>query len=91
MTALLASPRFVELVIAAVIAAGAVLALYRRRTGRGVPPGDLLSFLGAGLALLVAMRAGAPPATPGGRAVFAAAMAASLGCHVWHLARRWDV
>ena len=87
---LVGSPRFIDAVIAAVLAEAAGLVAYRRRTGRGVPVAEVASFLGAGLALLLAMRALAP-AGGGGGAPFAAAMAAGLACHVWHLAQRWDV
>ena len=91
MTALLASPRLVEAVIAAVLVEGAALVAYRRRTGRGVPVREVVSFLGAGLALLLAIRAVGAPGTPAGQGLFAIAMAAALGFHVWHLAQRWDV
>jgi hypothetical protein len=56
-----------------------------------MPVRELASFLGAGLALLVALRTGSGPRGAGGTLVFAGAMAVGLACHVWHLAQRWDV
>lgn len=95
MIGLLASPRFVALVMVGVVVEGVVLALYRRRTGRGVPIPEVVSFLGAGLALLgallVALEGRGTPASAAGQGTFAAAMAAALGCHVWHLRQRWNV
>jgi hypothetical protein len=87
----LGSPRFVEFLMAGVIVEGAVLIVYRRRTGRGMAAREVASFLGAGLALLLAMRALGPPAEPGDRTLFAAAMTAALGFHLWHVAQRWNV
>ena len=95
MIGFVASPRFVALGMVGVGVEGAALLLYRRRTGRGVPVREVVSFLGAGLALLaallVALGAGGGPAAAAGQGAFAGAMAAALGCHVWHLAQRWDV
>lgn len=92
MTAFLAPGRLLELIIAGVVLEGVLLCLYRRRTGRGMPTAEVVAFLGAGLALLVAARAAvASTATGAQTLVFAAAMAAALGCHVWHVRQRWDV
>jgi hypothetical protein len=91
LAALLAAPWLVDAIIAGVIVEGVALAAYRRRTGRGMPVRELASFLGAGLALLVALRTGSGPRGAGGTLVFAGAMAVGLACHVWHLAQRWDV
>ena len=90
--AFVASPRFLDLVTLGVLVEAAALVAYRRRTGRGMRASEVASFLGAGLALLLAMRvlaAGAGGAR--GRGAFAAAMAAALACHVWHVAQRRDV
>ncbi|MGZ8470296.1 MAG: hypothetical protein ACXW61_11970 [Gemmatirosa sp.] len=79
--------RLLELVIALTVDEGAVLAAYRAVTGRGLPHRELAAFLGAGLALLVAMRlatGGAP------RAAFAAAMLTALALHLWLVAQRWQ-
>ena len=81
--------------IVGVLVEAAALVAYRRRTGRGMRVPEVASFLGAGLALLVAMRVLAA-GSGGARAglAFAAAMAAALACHVWHVwhvARRRDV
>lgn len=92
MTAFLAPGRLLELIIAGVVLEGVLLCLYRRRTGRGVPVPEVLTFLGAGLALLVAARTAVAPTASGAQTLgFAAAMGAGLACHVWHLAQRWDV
>jgi hypothetical protein len=92
---LLASPGFFDVLIAAVVAEGVALVLYRRRTGRGMPAGEVASFLGSGLALMLALRAVASaavavPPPPGARTAFAVAMLAALVLHAWHLAQRWN-
>ena len=91
MTSLLAPGRLLELVMAGVVVEGLLLVAYRRRTGRGMPAREVVAFLGAGLALLGAARATvAASATPGQTLAIAAAMAAALACHVWHVVQRWD-
>ena len=88
----LVTPRFLDLVMLGVLAEAAALVAYRRRTGRGMRASEVASFLGAGLALLLAMRVLAAGAGGvWGRGAFAAAMAAALGCHAWHVAQRRDV
>jgi hypothetical protein len=91
LAALLAAPWLVDAIIGGVIVEGVALAAYRRRTGRGMPVREVTSFLGAGLALLVALRTAAGPRTGAATLVFAVAMAVGLACHVWHVAQRWDV
>ena len=93
MRELLAPARLLDLVIVVVVVEGLVLARHRRRTGRGMPVREVVAFLGAGLALLVAARAAVgavAPLAPRPLAVFALAMLAALAAHVWHLAQRWD-
>jgi hypothetical protein len=78
--------RFLDVVIATLVAELVGLAAYRAATGRGLRPTELAAFLGAGLAMALALRVG----VAGGRAEwFAAAMAASLVLHLWHVAQRW--
>ena len=87
MPALPGAAALLDLVIAATVAEAVALAAYRAATGRGVPGRELAAFLGAGLALLAAMRAVASgPAT----FAFAGAMLAALLCHAWLLAQRWE-
>jgi hypothetical protein len=88
--ALLASPRLVDVIIVAVLVEGIALALLRRRWQRGMPVREVASFLGAGLALLVALRVSMPALGAGSRPLFAAAMGVALVCHLWHVAQRWD-
>jgi hypothetical protein len=54
---LFASGRIVDLILAVLVAETAALWAWRRRTGRGVPPAELLGFLLAGACLLLALRA----------------------------------
>ena len=79
--------RIADGIIALVLIEGVVLLAYRRRTGRGVPSGEIASFLGAGLALLVALRLVASGA---GMAALAGVLLAALLLHIWHLAGRWE-
>ncbi len=46
-----------DVVLACLLVEGAVLLWLWRARGRGVPPGPLLGFLGAGVALALALRA----------------------------------
>lgn len=78
--------RFLDVVIALLVAEWLGLAVYRAATGRGMRPAEVTAFLGAGLAMTLALRV----TLAGGRAEwFAAAMAASLVLHLWHVAQRW--
>jgi len=78
--------RFLDVVIALLVAEWLGLTAYRAATGRGMPPTEVTAFLGAGLAMALALRV----TVAGGRAEwFAAAMAASLVLHLWHVAQRW--
>lgn len=81
------SPRFVDLAIVLVVLEFAVLAAYRARSHRGMRMGELIAFLGAGTAMLLAMHV---TATGGGSAMFIVAMTASLVLQGWHIAQRWQ-
>jgi hypothetical protein len=71
-----------DVIIGAALAEGVGLAVFRARTGRGMPMGETVAFLGAGIGLLVAMRVrGSAPA-------FAAAMLVSLVCNLWFIWQR---
>jgi hypothetical protein len=76
----------IDLVIALTLVEIVLLALYHRRTGRGLPPQDFLPALGAGLALMLAVRAALGDATWAW--VAAALMAAGLA-HLADMRRRW--
>jgi hypothetical protein len=81
-----ASGRLVDLVLALMVLEGVLLAAYRRRTGRGIAPADLLANLLAGGALLLALRAAL---TGAGWTSIALWLALALLAHVADLARRW--
>ena len=87
MDALLAGPRWVDLVIAFTLLEALALALYFRATGRGVAPSQFAWNLASGLCLMLALRsvlAGAGAAWVG-----LALLAAGL-CHAADLWRRWQ-
>jgi len=83
---LFSSGRAIDLILAVVALETLGLALWRRRTQRGLPLVDVLGQLSAGVFLLLAVRAaltGAPwPLT-------AVLLTASLPAHAFDLARRW--
>jgi len=76
----------IDCVLGATVAEAAVLAAFRAATGRGVALRELAAFLGAGLALLTAVRAAMAGASI---AVLAGPLLAALVLHVWLLAQRW--
>jgi hypothetical protein len=78
------SPRFLQLVMLAIICEAAVLIAYHSRTGRGPRPLTVCSFLGAGLAFVVALYAIRALANPS--VVFIIALTSALVFHIWHLA-----
>ena len=65
-----------------------VLLAIRGVARRGMPWRECISFLGAGFAMLIALRAVAVGQHP---AVFAVAMLVSLALHVWHVVQRWGI
>jgi hypothetical protein len=85
--ALLASGRFVDLVLALLALEGAVLWAYWRITGSGVPARTLFANLGAGACLLLALRASMTGAGPGTVALW---MGAALLAHLADLGSRWE-
>lgn len=76
----------IDIVIVMTLLEGAALALYHRSTGRGMAPRDFLPNLAAGLALMLALRAGIDGA---GWGVVAAALLVAGLAHAADLARRW--
>jgi hypothetical protein len=81
-----ASGRIADLVLAVLALEAAALWLWHRRTGRGVPPAELLGFAVAGAALLLALRA----ALTGAAWPHVALWLVVAGvAQVYDLARRW--
>ena len=83
---LFASGRVVELILGLMMLEAAVLIAWRRRTGSGIAPLDLVINLCAGALLLLALRAAIIASDPLAAAPF---LAAALVAHVADLARRW--
>jgi hypothetical protein len=78
----LRAPLLYDAILALLVIEGAVLARMHRSTGRGMPPPQLASFLGAGAGFTLACRAfaaGWPSWTLG------VALSASGICHLLHL------
>lgn len=80
------SGRVVDLILGLMVLEGAVLALHRRRTGRGVPIGGLIAFLLAGACLLLALRGALVGAWWGWIAL---PLAGALVAHLADLRLRW--
>ena len=76
----------IDLAIAVTLAETVLLLVLHRRTGRGMPPRDLLPNLGAGLALMVALRVGLADAP---WPWVAAALLMAGVAHAADLRRRW--
>ena len=70
--------------MAGIVLEAAVLVVLARRTGKGPRPLAVLTFLGAGLAFVVALYAAR--AHDGASATFIIALTLALVFHVWHLA-----
>ena len=86
LVALIGSGRAIEVILALMLLEGGALALWYRRTGRGVAPGDLLTTLLAGAALLLALRAAL---VGGGPILIGLWLFVALLGHLADLARRW--
>jgi hypothetical protein len=78
--------RVVDLILVLMVVEALALAVYRRRSGRGVPTVDLVVNLLAGGALLLALRAAL---TAAGWQWIAMWLAVALAAHGADLARRW--
>ena len=83
---LISSGRIVDLMGAFVALEVAALLAWRARTGRGPAPAPLLANVGAGVSLMLALRAALTGAST---AAIAAWLLAALGCHAADLALRW--
>ena len=85
MQSLVASGRIVDLILLVMLLELAVLLLYRRLTGRGLKPFDLVLLLLPVLFLLLALRAGL---TGGAWTAVLAWLGAALLAHLADLSRR---
>lgn len=80
----LGTPTFFLLLMCGVVVEALAFLLLYRRTQRGPRPLEVCSFLGAGLAFVVALYA--VRAHDGTSATFIIALTVALVFHVWHLA-----
>ena len=87
MAELFASGRIIDLILALVVLEVLAVAMFRRRTGRGIAFLDFVASLAPGVALLLALRAQA-----GGHAWTQVAvwLTVALLMHVVDVARRWQ-
>jgi hypothetical protein len=83
---LFASGRVVDLVLALMALEGALLFWYGRRSGRGVPVGEMLAFLLADACLLLALRAALVGAS---WQWVALPLAGAFAAHLADLGLRW--
>jgi hypothetical protein len=85
-TELVLSGRIFDLIVGLLLLEGLAFSLYRRVSGRGIPPADLWLSLAAGAGLLFAARALAVDAN---WVWIALALLLALGGHVGDMSRRW--
>ncbi len=83
---LIVGGRLVDLAILVTLAEGVALFAYRRITGRGPALPEVAAMLGAGLCLMLALRAALTGAPGGAIVVF---LGAALVAHIVDLRRRW--
>jgi hypothetical protein len=83
---LFASGRVVDIALAVMALELAVIAVYRRKTGKGPRIVGLLANFAAGAGLLLALRASL---TGTGWSVVAVPLAIALGAHLLDLRSRW--
>jgi len=88
MSAMFASGRIGDLLIAFTIAEAIGLAIYHRFTGRGLAPADLAATLLSGLSLMVALRFALVDAWFGWIAL---CLIPALIAHLVDLRRRWTM
>jgi hypothetical protein len=86
MEPLFAQGRIALIILGFILVEGAVLLVWHRRTGRGLPPRDTASLLLPGACLLVALYAAM---TGGWWGWIALALAGSLVAHLLDVAARW--
>ncbi len=88
MSGFFADGTVVDLILVFMLLEGIVLAVYRRRTGRGIAFVDLVAMLLAGAFLLLALRAALAGAPWSRIAIW---LLAALVAHLVDLARRWRI
>jgi hypothetical protein len=76
----------IDFVIVMTVLESIALAVYHRRTGRGLAPQDFIPTLAAGLALMLAVRAGV---TGAGWGFVAAGLLVAGLAHAADVMRRW--
>jgi len=84
---ILASDGMIGFMLGVVVVEAATLYIWHKQTSRGPQPVELMSFLGAGAALMSAMffvKRIKKSALP-----FATALLAALFFHIWHVALLW--
>lgn len=82
----LSSVTVIDLVIGLTLFEGLALALYHRRTGKGVPVGDFAVNLVSGLCLMLALRAAVTDAAWHWIGLW---LTVAGGAHATDLMRRW--
>jgi len=82
----MANGRLVDIILVLMLVEGGLLALYHRRTGRGVGLTDLAVYMSSGVFLLLALRFAL--AGTGATAIVICLTGALIG-HAVDLARRW--
>ena len=87
MLTLFATGYIVDLILIFTAIEAALMLAYHRRTGRGLPPADLLSNLLSGVCLMLALRGALVDAWWGW---IAACLLAALLAHLNDLRRRWQ-
>jgi len=83
--ALLRSGRLFDLIVVGMLIEGAGLLAFARRTGRGVPPAQLLTNLAAGICLMLALRS----ALAGPFWMTTVWIVGALIAHLGEIATRW--
>ena len=78
---------FVDTIIAMVLVEMIAFYLYRLILKRGMPSNEIVSFLGAGMGLLLAFRV---LLRKGSMVWFMGAMLIALVFHLWHVRQRWQ-
>lgn len=86
MSELFASGLLVDLIIGLTVLEGLLLALWQRKTGRGITPAALFGNLLAGIFLLLALRAALAQAH---WSWLALCLTAALLAHLFDLHHRW--
>jgi hypothetical protein len=81
------SGRLVELIVLLMLLEAGVLLLWRRRSGGAVPAAGVLAMIGAGICLMLALRAAL---TGAGAASVGVWLLMALVAHVGDLAARWQ-